>query len=369
VRILWLYGPPAVGKSATAWELRHALAERDPAVGYVDIDQLGMSVTDEWEDADGHRLKVRALAAVAREFAFAGARTLVVSGVAGVDLMDLYAETLTPFDPVLVRLTLSSAELRRRLEARGGYAEEWAGVAEHARRLERAGLAHPVVQAGTGTPAEVAARVLDAVRGLADGQGRDRLPPAAAARGGTDHRHGCRAVLLGGTTAVGKSTIGWQAYRASRERGQPSAFADLRQLGFLGVDGGAVDHRLQARAAGALWQVFEAHGARLLILNGPVDDPTELAEYRTALRGTPVTAIRLTAQRSALFERVHARLRGEMAPLAGDALVGRPATAVPAIVDAALRRQQQAPDDGSFPSLDTTGLDPVESAERVLAQL
>lgn len=326
-----------------------------------------MSYVDEDADPQSHRLKGRALEAVAREFASSGVRTLVVSGVLGIELMDFYAEQLGPFNPIFVRLTLSQGELRRRLASRGEYAEEWAGVEEHARRLESAKLGHPVVETEPGAPAEVAARVLQVVKGLVD---EDRASPRTVGTGvGRDHDGDSQALLVGGTTAVGKSTIGWQVFRAARERGQRSAFMDLRQLGFIGVDGGVIDHGLQARVASALWRVFRAHGARFLILNGPVNTSAELVEYRAALANTPLKAIRLTAQRSALIQRVRARLRGEMAALAGDPLVGRPAAETEGIVDAALRRQNQAEVDSSFPTLDTTTLDPVESARRILAGL
>lgn len=74
VRILWLYGPQAVGKSVTSWELLNLLSERDPAIGYVDIDQLGMSCSNEREDPKCHLLKGRGLAAVAAEFALSETR-------------------------------------------------------------------------------------------------------------------------------------------------------------------------------------------------------------------------------------------------------------------------------------------------------
>jgi hypothetical protein len=365
VRIVWLHGPPAVGKSVTAWEVLNALTRLHPAIGYVDIDQLGMSYFDENEDPKGHRLKGRALAAVAREFAGFGARTLVVSGVVGLDLMEFYAEELQPFDPGFVRLTASHAELRRRRAARGEYAEEWSGVEEYARGLDVLELDHAVVDSGLGTPAEVAARVLQVVEGWVEED--PPSPHTVNTSGGPEHDAEGQAVLVGGTTAVGKSTIGWNAFMATRERGQRSAFVDLRQLGFLGVGGGFIDHRLQARAASALWRVFKAHGAQVLIMNGPVNTSAELLEYQAALANTPFAAIRLTAQRPALNERVRARLRGEMAPLAGDSLVGRPAAETGSIVDAALQVQNQVEVDSAFPSLDSSALDAVESARRVLS--
>lgn len=366
MQLLWLYGPQAVGKSVTAWEVLNALATADSATGYVDVDQLGMSFVDDNTDPQNHRLKGRALAAVAGEFAGSGVRTLVASGVIGLELMEFYEKELEAYDPIFIRLTAPYAELRRRLAARGPYAEEWAGVEKYARSLDASVLAHPVVESGPGTPAKVAARVLRetgamlAGRRQRDSDGHDREVESKASHSG-------EAILIGGTTAVGKSTIGWHAFMATGEAGRQSSFIDLRQLGFTGVDGGAINHRLQARAASALWSVFRAHGADLLILNGRVNTPAELSTYRTALVGTQLRAVRLTAERSALVERVRARMRGEMAPLAGDTLVGRPCEEAETIADAAVRLQAGTETVEAFPSLDTTTLDAAEAARRVLS--
>lgn len=366
MRIVWLYGPPAVGKSVTAWELLSRLDAIDGATAYVDIDQLGMSYCDETADPGAHRLKGEALGAVAHAFVSRGARTLVVSGVVGLDLMGFYAETLAGFAPVFVRLRAPHAELRRRLEARGIYAEGWPGVDEYARELDALDLGHPVVDTASGPPVQVAGAVLAAVSGRLGGAGAASSLPAAAR---TAPAVEGRALLLGGTTAVGKSTIGWRTFMTARGQDERCAFVDLRQLGFVGAGGGSVDHHLQARAVQALWRVFWFHGARRLILNGPLTRWSEVLEYQAALTPTPLAAVRLTAQPAVLLERVHARLRGEMAPLAGDLLAGRPSADAEAITRAALRLQDQAAVDSRFSALDTSALDPAQSAHRLLPYL
>ena len=267
VRIVWLYGPPAVGKSVTAWELVNRLAAAGPISAYVDIDQLGMSCCDETVDPGAHRLKGEALGAVAGQFARRGAQTLVVSGVVGLDLMSFYAESLAAYAPIFVRLRAPVAELRQRLEARGAYAEDWPGVEEYALEVDESDLGHPVVDAGAGTPAEVAVAVLAAVASRLDSPG-PASSPRPAARPASAEDAG-RALLLGGTTAVGKSTIGWRTFMTAGGPEKRCAFVDLRQLGFVGADGGAVDHELQAQNLGALWRVFRAHGARRLGVDGP----------------------------------------------------------------------------------------------------
>lgn len=367
VRILWLYGPPAVGKSVTAWELLNLASERDTAIGYVDIDQLGMTYYDgDNVDPERHQLKGRALAAVAREFEASGARVLLVSGVIGPELMDFYTSELERFAPVFVRLTAPDDELRRRLTARGVYAEDWADVEASARAVEAAGLEHTIIDTRATTPAYAATLVLPVVLQLLS----DYRPlPVNTAPDDSERHADQRAVLIGGTTAVGKSTIGWRAFIAAQEDGRRTSFVDLRQLGFMGRSGGAVDHGLQARAVTALWRVFKTYGARELIMNGPVNRAADLEPYRTALASTQLRAVRLTAERSALVARVRARLRGEMAPLAGDLLVGRTIADAEALAETALALQAETPADSSFPTLDTTELSTEESAQRVLASL
>ncbi|MFN8192719.1 MAG: hypothetical protein U0R80_00380 [Nocardioidaceae bacterium] len=367
MRILWLHGPPAVGKSVTAWELLNRLAADEPATAYVDIDQLGMSTCDETTDPGAHRLKAEALAAVAHEFARHGSPTLVVSGVVGLDLLPFSAQTLAGFDLSFVRLRAPLAELRRRLEGRGLYAEDWPGVEEYARELDVADLGHPVVDTAGASPAEVAASVLASLEGHhgAPAAGSTALSQPNAPDQHLDHR----ALLLGGTTAVGKSTIGWQAFMAAGGPDAGCAFVDLRQLGFVGRDGGSVDHGLQARNLGALWRVFRAHGAHRLIVNGPVDTRHDALRYHAALEPTPLVALRLTARPEVLLERVRARLRGEMAPLAGDLLVGRPQGDAAEIAHAAVRLQDQVGDDPGFEVMDTSDLDAGESAQQVLGRL
>ena len=39
MRILWLFGPPGVGNSVTAWEVLDVPSDRGEPTTYVDIDQ------------------------------------------------------------------------------------------------------------------------------------------------------------------------------------------------------------------------------------------------------------------------------------------------------------------------------------------
>ena len=330
MRILWLFGPPGVGKSVTAWELLSVLSARGESASYVDLDQLGMA-----DPQPGDEHKASALVAVGRVHALRGATTLLVSGVLDPRQLEVYRRALAEFDLALVLLTVDEVELRQRVDARGPYAEDWSGVRADARRHEAARHGLPVVRSDEGNPSDVARRVLDAAHTLpAD----NSEPPTVAAGDGLG-----RAVLVTGTRVVGKSTVGWQAFALARQRGVPTAFLDLRQLGFHGPAGGPVDHELQAAVTGAVWRGLRRRGIELLLLNGTVDDPAQAASYAAHLDGTPLTIVRLTASASELAARARARSRGEMARLAGDDLVGADEEQLAQVVAEAVAAQESWP--------------------------
>jgi len=360
VRILWLFGPPGVGKSVTSWELLNLLSDGDEPTSYVDIDQLGMADPEPGDEGEAHRHKAWALAAVSRVHAQRGATTLVVSGVLDPDQMAFYRRALADFDLALVRLALDEVVLRRRMDARGHYADDWSGVLADARRHEAAGHSLPVVRTDGGSPSEVARRVLDAARTppfVAFARADQPTPTTAIDVG--------RAVLITGSRVIGKSTVGWLAFMMARQRKIPTAFVDLRQLGFHGRAGGRTDHALQAATTGALWRVFRARGNQLLLLNGTTDDPSQAKSYADHLYGTPMTTIRLTAAPSELTARARARSRGEMALLAGDDIVGANEEYLQQIVDDA-RLAQESWSPANDLVLDTTSLSATDTARMVL---
>ena len=361
MRILWLFGPPGVGKSVTAWELLNLLSDRNQPTAYVDIDQLGMAAPEPRDDGEAHRLKTWALATIGRVHAQRGATTLVVSGILDPDQIEFSRGALVEFDLALVRLTVNEAVLRQRIDARGDYAEDWSGVAADARRHETAAHGLPSVRTERGSPSEVARRVLDVAR---------TLPVPSSARA-EESRHSTaaaevgRAVLITGSRVVGKSTVGWHAFMRAREQKIPTAFMDLRQLGFHGHAGGPTDHALQAAAAGALWRVFRARGNQLLLLNGTTDNAARAELYADHLDGTPMTTVRLTATPSELTARARARARGEMAPLAGDDMFGATEDVLQLILDDA-RRPQESTTPRNDLLLDTTDLAPADAARMIL---
>jgi hypothetical protein len=368
MRIIWLYGPPGVGKSTTAWEALNALADSGEATAYVDIDQLGMLYPGPTGDPYAERVAGRALGAVAGEYERLGAETLVVSGVLDPDLAPFQGDVLASFPLDFVRLAVDETELKRRMDTRRGGAEVWEEVLEEVRAYENARFDHPVVVAAGATPTQVARRVLAAAVAV---------HPAETAPGpvGDADQHvvtgeGGEAILVGGTRAVGKSSVAWEAFMSLRRQGITTGFLDLRQLGFFGRDGGLVDHRLQAAALKAIWPVFRDAGAEMLLLNGPVDDAEQVEQYRESLGGTPLRWYRLTADQNALAERVGARGQGDGdARLAGDTLTGLSDAEARLVVTEALRAQERAHPASSGSVLDTTHLSVEVAAQRILGEI
>jgi hypothetical protein len=318
VPLLWLYGPPGVGKTTAGWELFNELAV--PA-GFVDIDQLGMcyapGTAEQWapepaSDPGRHRMKARNLDAVAANFAAAGARWLVVPGV--VDARR-GVEPLTRATVVPCRLRADPADLRRRLGGRNRPMDRVDDVLSEAAALDR--LPGPCVD----TTGRGVAEVVRLVRAwLPDlDHGPERPDPASPVTSPGE------ILLLCGPTAVGTSTVGWRIYSELSRAGIRTAFADLAQIGFLRP--APADHALRAANLAAMWETFHARGARRMVAAGHVDRAEDVAAYRAALPAATITVCRLRAGAAQLTERIMMRGRGESATrgLAGDKLTGQPA--------------------------------------------
>jgi hypothetical protein len=78
VPILWLYGADAVGKSTIAWEIYTCLTSRSVPTAHIDTDYLGFCSP---QFSDRARLVELNVAAMWPNFAAAGARCLIVSGI------------------------------------------------------------------------------------------------------------------------------------------------------------------------------------------------------------------------------------------------------------------------------------------------
>ena len=63
IPVLWLCGPPGIGKSTVGWEIFTQLTQAGIEAGYVDIDQLGMCYPEPAPDPGRHRMKAQNLGA------------------------------------------------------------------------------------------------------------------------------------------------------------------------------------------------------------------------------------------------------------------------------------------------------------------
>ncbi|WP_274918578.1 AAA family ATPase [Streptomyces sp. WZ-12] len=353
--VLWICGPPGVGKTTVAWEM-YSRATRGGrgAVGYVDIDQLGMCYPAPATDPGRHRMKARNLGAVAAGFRAAGVSSLIVSGVVdpagGVRPEDVPQTAVT-----VCRLRAEREVLRLRFLGRGGPAGLVDAVLREADALDASDFADVRVDTGGlrvgevtrlvgerlgGWPAPVAGRSVAA-------EARPAPPLATVGRP--------PVLWLCGATGVGKSTVGFEVYRRVLRAGVVAAYLDLDQLGFRHPvpDDDPGNHRLKAHNVAAVWGTYRAAGAQCLIMSGPVEDEAAAAVYADALGNAELAICRLHAGPEELTRRVMSRADGGSWDQPGDPLRGRSEAELLRVADRAV---------ASAATLDATGVGGVRVA-------
>ncbi len=227
IPVLWLAGPPGVGKTAVAWDIYQSLQRGGADVAYVDVDQLGICYPPSTDDPSRHGLKARNVAALRANFAAAGARTLIVSGVVdaerGPDIDALGGPMIA-----VVRLRADADELRARLRRRDGSSAQHEAALEDAEAFDGSGFADGCIDTTGLSVGEAVSRVLGTIGDWPpDGNEQAGSRPA-----GVDSVAGGDVLWVSGTTGVGKSTIGFRAYLDVLGSGRQAAYADINQLGF-----------------------------------------------------------------------------------------------------------------------------------------
>ena len=314
--VLWLFGPPGVGKSTVGWEMYRHLAVGGMACAYVDIDQLGMCYPERCSDPGRYRLKERNLGAVVTNFAGTGACGVVVSGVVDpVDGVDLAG--LAGLDVTLCRLRADPGALHQRLHSRRGSSATVQDVIAEATALDSCRRAGALVDTTGLTVEQTVHRVLQAC-GWAPAS--DPREPVTGSRGRPPSSAGGRVVWLCGPSGVGKSTIGFALYRRLLQAGLTAGYVDADQVGFCAV--APDDHWLKARNLAAVWENYRSAGAEALVVAGPVHDADVASAYETVLPRASFAWFRLHAGPSELARRIGTRQEGGSWPQPGDPVRG-----------------------------------------------
>ena len=197
--VLWLCGPPGVGKSPVAWTAFAELQRRGMTVGYVDVDQLGMCYPRGGDHQMAHDARAPNVAGVLRNFRTSGAQVGIVSGVMDAEAEPSYRAKARASDIAFYRLRLDHQELEGRLAARGA-ADESTAVLKYADALDRSGFASLTVDTGGKTVDQVLDLVLFHALGSLDFC--KRLEPTTI---GSMCRAPGSVLWLCGPMAVGKS--------------------------------------------------------------------------------------------------------------------------------------------------------------------
>jgi adenylylsulfate kinase-like enzyme len=316
IPVLWLFGPPGVGKSTVGWEIYRQLSAGDQGCAFVDIDQLGMCYPEPSSDPDRYRLKDRNLAAMVAHFADAGAHGLVVSGVVG----PVAGTGLTELDRaevVLCRLRADPDELRRRLQSRRG---SFAGVEDAiaaAVRLDGSRIAGALLDTTNLTVEQTVQAVLQTSGWAPDGGPPE---PVADLRDRPPSSVDGHVIWLCGPSGVGKSTIGFALYLRLLRAGLTAGFIDADQVGFCSV--GLHDHWLKGRNLAAVWENYRSAGAETLVAVGPVRDRGDANVYQAVLPQVSFKWFRLHSGPGELARRVETRQKGGSWPQPGDPLRG-----------------------------------------------
>jgi hypothetical protein len=369
IPVLWLCGPPGIGKSTVGWEIYTQLTQAGIEAGYVDIDQLGICYPEPASDPGRHRMKARNLGEVVANYRAAGARCVIVSGV--VDPGRGVPAGLIPRAALTVcRLRAGRDELSQRLLGRGEQADLLDEVLSQADAMDASDVADVCVDTSGLAPAEAARLVRERIAGWPVLAG-----PVRPNEAGSDDDLATAAdgpiLVLCGVTCVGKSTAGFEVYRRTLRAEFAAAYIDLDQIGFCrpvpaGDTGG---HRVKARNLAAIWHTYRAAGAQCLIAVGPVESEAAAKAYADAIPRAAITLCRLHAGAGELTRRIMLRGHGGSWPQPGDPLAGQP-TEYLLLVAASAAAEAEALEHAVTGALrvDTDGLTVEETADLIAAR-
>lgn len=370
--VLWVFGPPGVGKSTVVWRIFTDLQRSGTVSAYVDIDQLGISYPEPADDPGRHQLQVANLAALIDTYRAAGARCVAVSGVIDPE-REVNNDHLRGVTITWCRLRADRAQLTQRLQDRGEVQYSLDDVWRDAELLDRSEVIDALVIDTTNLGLDEVVREVHqrtvgwpGVAAHPEPTGtitRPTLPDYNAAGG---------AVLwLCGPTGVGKSAVGFQIFTRQLGTGSATAFIDLDQVGFIApaVIDESIKHQLKAANLAAVWSNYAASGATHLVVVGPAGSRSDLDEYIDALPGATVTVARLHADPEELTRRIMLRSKGQGWAQPGDPILGQSADRLSDIIEAAIADDvASAAANIGDAAIDTTSSSVEDAAEAVLLQ-
>lgn len=128
IKVLWLCGADAAGKSTVGWEIYSRLTSSGGTAAYLEIGYLGFCSPQ--PGGDPTWLVERNLAAMWVTFAEAGARYLVAAGVVVTrQQWQRYIAALPNAQAVLCRLRVAAQIQSQRITRRGVLSDDFAGFA------------------------------------------------------------------------------------------------------------------------------------------------------------------------------------------------------------------------------------------------
>ncbi|SDM54405.1 AAA family ATPase [Allokutzneria albata] len=334
---LWVTGAPGTGKSTTGWGLYTRIAERGGSVVYVDVDQLGLVGPPPGGGDAGHAIKadnvVRLLDLMRRR----GVQQVIISGVVDPNSPPCWTGL------TLVCLGCDRDELRRRYLGRGSSPDTLDALFEVADVFDR----FDDVMDTTGQQPEDTVSELLQHCVVRPGEVQPLTVPTPPPP---------RVIVVSGATAVGKSTAAWGALQTHWQKGIPTAYVDMAQLGFVHP---GPDSVLSAACLSALWQGYHQAGAEVLIVVTRDALPTGIFPEDS------VTRVLLDADAATLAERVKRRAAGEGALLAGDELRGASQAVQLDVTARAVAEAERLRHTGQI-VLDTTGHNADETTAALL---
>jgi len=299
IPLVWLAGASGTGKSTAGYGAFRLLADTGVEVAYVDADQLrlaaGVTATED-------ELVAASLVELVPRYAAAGARALIVSGIA--DDSEHLRRLVGALSVTPVVLRADPTVLRDRLLARGWGDEQIASALASAEAHDDA-VSEIRIDTTASEPSAVCARVAEVVARVATAS----APVADFSQPGAPPD---RILLVTGPGGVGLSTAGWLAYVNLVQQGIPAAYADAFQVGFCPAPESARIDNAIAHAG-----VLASHGVTTLVVTGGPSTVEALTE-----RWPHATVSWLAASPKVLGERIAGRARGFGPGIPGDWRIG-----------------------------------------------